>query len=89
MSVLCAFASALLQPTWSTVQVLLIGTLLARGQRTVTATLRQMGLNEASHAGLYHHVLKRVCDYWRRCSWMPPCMCLLRYVGRAPAAVRG
>src|SRR5918994_7217594 len=42
MRVLCAFESACSQPTWSKVQGLLIGTLLARGRRTVTAALRQM-----------------------------------------------
>jgi hypothetical protein len=59
MSVLCEFESAFSQPTWSKVQVLIIGTLLARGRRTVTAALRQMGLHGASHFALYHHVLNR------------------------------
>jgi DDE superfamily endonuclease len=59
MSVLCEFESAFSQPTWSKIQVLLIGTLLARGRRTVTAALRQMGLREASNFSLYHHVLNR------------------------------
>jgi hypothetical protein len=59
MSVLCAFESAFSPPTWSTMQVLLIGTLLARGRRTVTAALRQMGLHEASTFSLDHHVLNR------------------------------
>ncbi len=59
MSVICEFESAFSQPTWSKIQVLLIGTLLARGRRTVTAALRQMGLHEASHVSLYHHVLNR------------------------------
>jgi hypothetical protein len=59
MSVLCEFESAFSQPTWSKVQVLIIGTLLARGRRTVTAALRHMGLHEASQFGLYHHVLNR------------------------------
>ena len=59
MSVLCEFESAFSQPTWSTIQVLLIGTLLARGRRTVTAALRQMGLSQASNFTLYHQVLNR------------------------------
>jgi DDE superfamily endonuclease len=59
MSVMCEFESAFSQPTWSKIQVLLIGTLLARGRRTVTAALRQMGLHEASNFSLYHHVLNR------------------------------
>src|SRR5687767_12014208 len=59
MSVLGEFESAFSQPTWSKIQVLLIGTLLARGRRTVTAALRQMGLCDASNFSLYHHVLNR------------------------------
>jgi hypothetical protein len=57
MSVLCEFESAFSQPTWSKVQVLILGTLLACGRRTVTAALRQMGLHEASNVSLYHHGL--------------------------------
>ena len=59
MSVLCEFESAFSQPTWSKIQVLIIGTLIARGRRTVTAALRQMGLCDASNFSLYHHVLNR------------------------------
>jgi hypothetical protein len=59
MSVLCEFESAFSQPTWRKVQVLILGTLLARGRRTVTAALRQMGLCDASNFSLYHHVLNR------------------------------
>jgi hypothetical protein len=59
MSVLCEFESAFSRPTWRKVQVLRLGTLLARGRRTVTAALRQMGLHEASNFSLYHHVLNR------------------------------
>jgi DDE superfamily endonuclease len=61
MSVLCEFESAFAQPTWRKVQMLILGTLLARGRRTVTAALRQMGLHEASNFSLYHHVLNRAC----------------------------
>jgi hypothetical protein len=46
-------------PTWHKVQVLLVGTLLARGRRTVTAALRQMGLGDAPQFSLYHQVLNR------------------------------
>jgi hypothetical protein len=59
MSVLCEFESAFSQPTWRKAQVLLLGTLLGRGRRTVTAALRQMGLCDASNFSLYHHVLNR------------------------------
>jgi hypothetical protein len=59
MSVLSEFESAFSQPTWRKMQVLIVGTLLARGRRTVTTALRQMGLYEASNFSLYHHVLNR------------------------------
>ena len=39
--------------------MLLIGTLFARGRRTVTAALRQMGLRKASNFTLHHQVLNR------------------------------
>jgi hypothetical protein len=61
MSVLGEFESAFSQPTWRKVQVLILGTRLARGRRTVTAALRQMGLHEASTFSLYPHVLNRAC----------------------------
>ena len=58
-TVLCEFEPAFSQPTWRKVQVLIVGTLLARGRRTVTAALRQMGLHNATNFSLYHHVLNR------------------------------
>jgi DDE superfamily endonuclease len=59
MSVLCEVETAFSQATWSKLQVLIIGTLLARGRRTVAAALRQMGLCDAPNFSLYHHVLNR------------------------------
>jgi DDE superfamily endonuclease len=53
------FESAFSRPTWRKVQVLIIGTLLARGRRTVAAALRYMGLHDAPNFSLYHHVLNR------------------------------
>ncbi len=59
LSVLAIFQSAFTSPTWDKAQVLLIGTLLARGRRTVTAALRQMGRGQEEDFSLYHHVLNR------------------------------
>jgi DDE superfamily endonuclease len=53
------FEPAFSQPTWGKGQVLIVGTLLARGRRTVTSALRQMGLHEATHFSLYHPGLNR------------------------------
>ncbi|MGE3438873.1 MAG: transposase [Blastocatellales bacterium] len=53
------FQSAFTSPTWDKAQVLIIGALLARGRRTVTAALRQMGRGQEEDFSLYHHVLNR------------------------------
>src|ERR1043165_3565868 len=59
LTVMHQFQSAFSQPTWRKVQLLVVGTILARGRRTVTAALRQVGLKDAAHFSLYHHVLNR------------------------------
>lgn len=59
LSVLIHFQTAFSQPTWNKVQVLLIGTMLAHGRRTVTAALRQMGLSNDVHFTNYHQTLNR------------------------------
>jgi hypothetical protein len=59
MRVLCAWESAWSHPPWRTVPVLLLGTLVARGRRTVPAALRQRGWPEASHVSLSQHVRHR------------------------------
>jgi hypothetical protein len=50
--------------TWTKAQILLIGTILAPGKRTVTAALRLMGLKEDRRFAQYHHVLSRA-------AWSP------------------
>jgi hypothetical protein len=59
ITVLQECESAFSQPTWSKVQVLIVGTLFARGRRPVAAALRPMGLSIAPNCSLYHHVLNR------------------------------
>src|SRR5437867_3574817 len=59
VTVLAIFQSAFTCPTWDKAQVLIIGTLLARGRRTVTAALRQLGRGEETDFSLYHQVLNR------------------------------
>ena len=44
---------------WKQAQVLLIGAILVRGQRTVCAALRVMGLSDERHFQNYHRVLNR------------------------------
>jgi len=57
--ILLPFSPMFTAPTWRHVRVLLIGTLLAQGPRTVTAALRAMGLANERGFEKYHHVLSR------------------------------
>src|SRR5947209_17371966 len=59
IAVLASFEPLFTAPTWKKVVTLLVGTLLARGRRTVTAALRQMGLQMEPHFSVFHHVLNR------------------------------
>ena len=53
------FAPLFSQPVAAHARVLLIGTVLATGPRTVTAALRIMGKSQESHFTNYHRVLNR------------------------------
>src|SRR5215213_9114052 len=59
LSVLTPFAVAFTAPTFRHVQVLVAGTLLASGRRTVAAALRAVGLGDESRFTTYHRVLNR------------------------------
>ena len=58
-TVLAPFQSLFSAPTWRKVQCLIIGTLLARGRRTVTAALRHTGQGDSPSFSLYHQVFNR------------------------------
>jgi DDE superfamily endonuclease len=60
MPVLLPFAQVFSDRTWPWVQVLIVGAILAPGQRTVTAILRVMGLSDERQFQNYHRVLNRV-----------------------------
>ena len=53
IQVLQHFRPAFTRPTWSKAMVLVVGTLLARGRRTVTAALKQMGLHDEPDFSLF------------------------------------
>lgn len=53
------FAPAFTEPTYKKALILVIGTLLSKGRRTVTSALRAMGLEQESGWSKYHHVLNR------------------------------
>jgi len=57
--VLAHFAPAFSEPTYQKALVLVVGTLLAKGRRTVTAALRTVGLGQAAGWSKYHQVLNR------------------------------
>jgi len=58
-SVLCAFTPYFSNLVWQHAQVLLLGAILAPGQRTVTSALRIVGLSAERHFQTYHCVLNR------------------------------
>ncbi|MBV8358202.1 MAG: transposase, partial [Deltaproteobacteria bacterium] len=57
--VIVKFAPLFSKRVWEQVQVLVVGALLAPGQRTVTAVLRVMGRSQERHFENYHRVLNR------------------------------
>jgi len=58
-TILMAFAGLFSRRVWQRVQILLLGAILAPGQRTVTAILRIMGLSSEKHFQNFHRVLNR------------------------------
>ena len=59
LPVLIPFATLFRSPTWRKARVLLVGAVLASGQRTVASALRLMGLSDNRNYTRYHHVLNR------------------------------
>ena len=59
IAILTPFATLFQSRTWMKAQVLLIGTILTPGKRTVAAALRVMGLSYAGTFAKYHQVLNR------------------------------
>jgi hypothetical protein len=58
-TILTTFAVLFSRRIWQYVQTLLLGAILAPGQRTVTAVLRIMGLSAEKHFQNFHRVLNR------------------------------
>ena len=59
IQLLMVFAQAFTVPTFTNALILLYGTILAPGRRTVSAALRAMGLADSPHFTNYHRVLNR------------------------------
>jgi len=62
IQLLTVFSVAFTEPTFKKVMILIFGTILAPGRRTVTAALRMMGLGADPNYSKYHGVLNR--DRW-------------------------
>jgi hypothetical protein len=59
IEVLTAFRPLFTAPTWRKLMILLTGTRLSQGRRTVTAALRSTGNAKAANFSTFHHVLNR------------------------------
>jgi len=59
IEVLAAFRPLFTAPTWRKLMILLTGTLLAHGRRTVAAALRHSGHERETSERSFHHVLNR------------------------------
>jgi len=59
IEVLTVFRPLFPAPTWRKLMILLSGTLLARGRRTVAAALRASGNQQGPNWSLFHQVLNR------------------------------
>ena len=57
--IVMSFSAAFTEPTAARMVVLLVGMILARGRRTVTAMLRVMGAAAPGHFSDYHRVFSR------------------------------
>jgi hypothetical protein len=60
IQVLRPFAQVFSERTWEWVQLLVVGSILAPGRRTVSAILRVLGLSKERQFQRYHRVLNRV-----------------------------
>jgi hypothetical protein len=59
IEVLTVFRPLFTEPTWRKLMILLTGTLLAQGRRTVAAALRHTGNDKATNFSTFHQVLNR------------------------------
>jgi hypothetical protein len=75
IQVLAPFAPVFSQPTYAKAVELVVGTLLARGRRTVASALRALGKGQAPEWAKYHHVLNRA--KWSGLALSQRLLCLL------------
>ncbi len=89
IKVLQPFRPVFRKSTWEHAQVLLIGTILAPGQRTVSAALQVMGLRHERHFQNYHRVLNRAAWSSRALSHLLLLLLLRAFVPDAAPVVVG
>ena len=73
--VLAHFAPVFTAPTYQKALVLVVGTILAKGRRTVTSALRAVGHTQTADWAKYHHVLNRA--QWSGLELSARLLCLL------------
>ena len=59
IAVMSHFAPAFTRPSYEKAVVLIVGTVLAKGRRTVTGALRAVGKGKETRWSKYHHLLNR------------------------------
>jgi hypothetical protein len=89
IKVLHPFRRLFRKPTWEHAKVLLVGTILTPGPRTVTAALRVLGLRHEPHFQNYHRVLNRATWSSRVLSHLLLLLLLRAFVPEATSIVVG
>src|ERR1051325_10654679 len=82
--VILAFAPLFSQRVWPQARALLLGAILAPGQRTVTSCLRVLGLGRERRFVNYHRVLSRARWSGRKASRLLLGLLLQRLVPKGP-----
>ena len=86
-TILTAFAVLYSRRVWQHAQILLLGAILAPGQRTVTALLRIMGLSAEKHFQNFHRVLNRAVWSSREASRLLLSLLVAAFAGRGPVVL--
>jgi hypothetical protein len=87
ITILTTLAPVFSKRVWLQVQVLLLGAILAPGQRTVTAVLRIMGLSMEKHFQNYHRVLNRAVWSSREASRLLLGLLVAAFAVRGPVVL--
>ena len=87
ITILKAFTALFSKRVWLQAQVLVLGAILAPGQRTVTAVLRIMGLSAEKHFQNFHRVLNRAIWSSREASRLLLGMLVATFAVRGPVVL--